>query len=145
LQATSPCRDMGTDTVAELPVIDYEGDPRISGLSPDMGADEFHAHLYCMGEASPANPVTTKLVGEPGASPVGLFFGAGVLESPIPHMWGDFFLEEPWVVVPLDAIPSNGIHEWTQRIPGTPAGPYDIPIQALIGFELSNLFVLEVR
>jgi len=30
-------------------------------------------------------------------------------------------------------------------LPGTPAAPYDIPMQALIGNELSNLYVLEVR
>ena len=44
LQPTSPMIDAGTTAVPEppgLPTIDFEGDPRISGVAPDIGADEF--------------------------------------------------------------------------------------------------------
>ncbi|MGW8181479.1 MAG: choice-of-anchor Q domain-containing protein, partial [bacterium] len=40
LQATSPCIDAGTDTALALPLTDFEGDNRIIGSAPDMGADE---------------------------------------------------------------------------------------------------------
>jgi hypothetical protein len=40
LTANSPCRDKGIAR-ASLPVFDYEGDPRITGIATDIGADEF--------------------------------------------------------------------------------------------------------
>lgn len=45
----SPCVDVGTDAIAELPTTDIDGDPRIvdggSGLLPDMGADEMRPEI----------------------------------------------------------------------------------------------------
>jgi hypothetical protein len=41
LQANSPARDAGTDTAPQLPAEDFEGDDRVLGSAPDMGADEF--------------------------------------------------------------------------------------------------------
>jgi predicted outer membrane repeat protein len=41
LQAASPCIDAGTLNAAELPELDFEGDPRAQGKSVDMGAFEF--------------------------------------------------------------------------------------------------------
>lgn len=44
LTAGSPCMDAGTTAVPEppgLPTTDFEGDPRIFGTAPDIGADEF--------------------------------------------------------------------------------------------------------
>ena len=41
LQASSPSIDVATDSDPDLPLTDYEGDPRIIGSSPDMGADEW--------------------------------------------------------------------------------------------------------
>ena len=46
----------------------------------DMGADEFHCHLYWVGDAVPGVTVQGKLVGEPGTSQVGLWLGSGVLD-----------------------------------------------------------------
>jgi len=40
LNPDSPCIDTGTDLI-ELPEFDIEGDPRVVGNAPDMGADEF--------------------------------------------------------------------------------------------------------
>jgi len=59
-------------------------------------------------------------------------------------MWGEFYLESPWLLFPLVPIPSDGVLVIPGTLPSTPA-PYDIPMQALIGWELSNLFVLKVR
>ncbi len=41
LQLGSPCIDTGTAYTSVLPPKDFEGDPRIIGPAPDMGADEF--------------------------------------------------------------------------------------------------------
>ena len=41
LLPSSPCRDAGNPLAAGLPTIDFEGDPRVLGMAPDMGADEY--------------------------------------------------------------------------------------------------------
>jgi hypothetical protein len=143
----SPCRNAGDDTGVLVPV-DFEGDPRIAMGRTDMGVDEFHDHLYCMGEFTPCGAIEGKLVGVPGASPVGLFIGSGVLDPPVPTAWGNFHLQAPWFLLPLAPIPPKGVLELPATIPATPAGPYDLPMQALIGLapdSLTNLFLLEVH
>jgi hypothetical protein len=137
----SPCRDAGD--AASSPGKDFEDDPR---TLPDIGADEFHLHLYATGDFVPGGAVEVKLVGQPGTSPVGLCFGSGVLEVPLKSIFGAWYLAFPIIgPVPLAPIPSGGVEVLAGTVPPAPAGPYSIPMQALIGFELTNLFVMEVK
>jgi hypothetical protein len=148
LAFNSPCRDTG-DNSAVTELYDFEGDPRIAwGETVDIGADEFYTHLYCTGDFTPSGSIEGKLIGLPGTSPVGLFFGSGVLEPPLPTAWGNFYLQAPWFLIPLVPIPADGVLVLPATLPTTPPAPYDLPMQALIGLEpdsLSNLYVLEVR
>lgn len=139
----SPCRDMGDNAVA-LADGDFEDDPRIAYGTVDLGADEFYNHLYCTGDFSPNGSIEGKFVGMPGATPVGLFIGSGIMDPPMQHNWGEFYLEAPWLLFPLVPIPADGVLEIPATLPGT-AAPYDIPMQALIGWEISNPFVVDVR
>jgi parallel beta-helix repeat protein/predicted outer membrane repeat protein len=143
----SPCKDAG-DIFSVEELYDFEGDPRIAHEIVDMGADEFYTHLYCTGNFKPGGNMKGNFVGLPGTSPVGLFLGFGVIDPPLPTAWGNFHLEAPWVLIPLVPIPGNGVLVLPATIPASPAAPYDVPMQALIGLgpdSLTNLYVLEVR
>jgi parallel beta-helix repeat protein len=143
----SPCKDAGYNSASALPEVDFEGDPRIAHGCADMGADEFYTHLYSTGDATPGGNVELKFVGLPGTSPVGLCIGSGVLDPALKSMWGDWYLKFPIFgpfVVPA-SIPSTGALSFPGTIPAMPLAPYSIPMQALIGAELSNLSALEVQ
>ncbi|MFH1999175.1 MAG: right-handed parallel beta-helix repeat-containing protein, partial [Planctomycetota bacterium] len=141
----SPCRDSG-DGAAVTDTHDFEGDPRIVLGLVDMGADEFHTHFYCTGDFTPGGEIHGKFVGLPGATPVGLLVGSGVMDLPFHHMWGDFFLEAPWyLIAPLAPIPAKGVLVIRRVIPMLPEPPYAVYMQAIIGNELSNLTVCDVR
>ena len=112
-----------------------------------MGADEFYTHLYYTGDATPGGNVELKFVGLPGTAPVGLCIGSGVFDPPVKTKWGDWYLQFP-IIGPVDLgnIPSpDGVLIVPGTIPGTPPAPYSIPMQALIGAELTNLCVIQVN
>ncbi|MHC4945732.1 MAG: right-handed parallel beta-helix repeat-containing protein [Planctomycetota bacterium] len=140
----SPCRDSG-DNSSVLAILDFEGDPRVHDGFVDMGADEFHSHLYYMGDATPGGMVVGKIIGYPEIEPVGLFVGLSLLDPPLPTAWGNFHIQWPWWLYVMPAVPSNGASFLRTELPETPAAPYDLPMQAIIGPELTNLCVLEVR
>jgi parallel beta-helix repeat protein len=142
----SPCKDAGDNSVMNLPTEDFEGDPRSAYGTVDMGADEFYTHLYQTGDATPGGTVELKFVGLPGTSPVGLFIGTGVLDPPLPSIWGDWYLKFPILgPITLGAIPApDGVLTLPGTLPGLPPAPYSIPMQAIIGSDLTNLCLLEV-
>ena len=107
IRYTSPCVDAGDRDIETLPVTDFEKDPRIAHSDVDIGADEFHRHLYWTGDAKPGGNVELKFVGLPGTSPVQLWLGSGVLDPPMPTKYGDWHLAFPLPVhLGLGGIPS---------------------------------------
>lgn len=140
----SPCRNSG-DNQGVQEDADFEGDPRIADGIVDMGADEYHTHFYCTGTFAPLGTIEGKFVGSPGAWPVGLLIGSEVLNTPISLNWGDLYLKPPFLFVELVPIPASGVLVIPETMPHLPAVPYDVPMQGLIGYKLSNLFVMEVR
>lgn len=151
LTSGSPCRDAGTATPkGGLPETDFEGDLRDAHAAPDMGADEFYTHLYYFGNPSPGWGIFVKLVGIPGSSPVGLWFGPKALDVPIQtsygEWWSDWWLDTPYYqVYPLAPIPPGGIEILNVTLPSGVPGPYNIYMQGFIGDSLTNLSVLEVK
>lgn len=147
IRYTSPCRDAGDNSVTVLPSEDFEGDPRIAYGVVDMGADEFHPHLYQTGNAAPGGSIEVKLTGIPGSAPVGLWLGGGLLDPPLPCQWGDWYLSFPFSgPIDLGSIPSpDGVMVVPGTIPASSPAPCDICIQGLIGNLLTNYYVIAVR
>ncbi len=146
----SPCRNRGNNAAAALPVADFEGDPRIHEECVDMGADEFHTHLYACGPVRPGASVAIKVVGEPHTPAVELGLGAGVQDPPRPTPCGDLYLQRPIQPFPLGAIPEDGVLVQQAVVPSDWLPGEQHPLQALLGppapgSELTNLLVLEVR
>jgi hypothetical protein len=143
----SPCKDVGDNSAQSIPTNDFEGDPRTAGGTTDMGADEFHTHLYWVGLASPGATITLKVVGEPFSPVAYLALGSGVLNPPVPLSYGNLYLLPPFVwTYYMGSIPATGIRSRQAAIPGnwTTAGTY--PFQALtisptLVWELTNLML----
>lgn len=143
----SPCRSAGSRDAPGLPVWDFEGDPR-SGLFafPDIGADEFHTHCYINGTVSNGSSATGVIIGWPGTNPVMLISGSGVRPSPDITPFGDLWLMPPWRNrIHFDPMPDSGVR-FIDRVVSTGLPPgTQIPLQALVGTELSNLWILTVE
>ena len=140
----SPCRDTG-DSSAVVSTEDFEGDPRVAGGDVDMGADEFHVHLYAIGDIVPGVSVDVKVVGAPGTTPVTLGLGSGIKDPPQSTIYGLLYLEPPIYRLSLGTIPSNGILTWSTVVPNDWNSGEQYPLQALVGVKLSNLMVLTVE
>ncbi len=144
----SPCREAGDGLAAGLSASDFEGDPRVAGNAVDLGADEFHQHLWFTGDASPGGSIELKLLGAPGAGPLGLLASGAVLSPPLATGYGDWYLGAPligpWV---LPAIPPAGMVVLPATLPPAPPGPYRVFVQAVSGAPLflTNLCEIAVE
>jgi hypothetical protein len=142
----SPCKNAGSNSAPYLPEVDHEEDARVYQGTVDMGADEFHPHLYYTGDGIPGGEIEVKVIGEPGASPVDLWLGSGLLDPPLPSPWGDWYLAFPlFGPYALGVIHTNGLLILPGTLPVEPPGPYSLPMQAWIDGILTNYCLLEVR
>lgn len=142
LTYSSPCKDAGLNTyVTEQ--IDFEGDPRIAYGTVDMGADEFHPHLYYTGDATPGEWIDLKIIGMP-LQPALLYLGSEILSNPRQTKYGLWHLMPPCTTFPLGQEPWSGYIKIHQRIPLDFPASMDLPMQALVR-KLTNVEVLEIR
>jgi hypothetical protein len=144
---TSPCRDAGLNVpVGGLTAEDFEADPRNHYMAVDMGADEFHRHLYFTGNATPGGSVNIRFADTPGTTPVALFIGFGKLDPPMNSIWGTWYLQFPVIgPISMGTVPASGLLTLPADLPSTPPGPYTIFMQAIMGAQLTNLSVMHVE
>jgi len=143
----SPCRSAGDRNAQFIPDSDFEGDPRIGLFAfPDIGADEFHTHFYVNGTVSNGSSARGVIIGWPKTNPVMLISGSGVLPTPDFTPFGDFWLLPPWDHrVHFNSMPDTGVLIIDRVVAtGLPPGT-QVPFQALVGTELSNLWVVEIE
>jgi hypothetical protein len=146
----SPCRQSGDTGASSLPGEDFEGDPRSAPVSVDIGADEFHPHLYTLGAIVPGSPITVRIAGRPGL-PTLLAASSGIAEPPLPTPYGLLRLTLPllnsWSLRP---VPATGILTLPVTVPWGWSVGKEHPFQALVGpiggadTLLTNLLVLTV-
>jgi len=139
----SICRDAGDNSLVGLPADDFEGDRR-DGLI-DMGADEFHKHLYRIGDVTSGGNLSVKVIGTPGTPSVKLFMGSGIQDPPQLTQYGDLYLFPPYTPFSLGSISSNGVLVVSGAVPGSWIPGEQFPFQALVESELTNLMVLVVQ
>lgn len=122
LRGDSPCKDAGDNGAMDLPLEDFEGDPRMANSVTDMGADEFYAHLYLTGDPSPGEWMRLCITGAPQTGPVMIWASLDKLDPPMSTPYGEWFLTPPLLFeLALGVMPVSGFQEILFRVPlGTP-------------------------
>jgi len=144
LTAGSPCIDAAAAAVIS-PRIDFEGDPL--GAKVDIGADEFFPHLYYMGNATRGGKIDVRVIGNPNDPAIWAVSNL-TLNPPlaIPGLNGVLHLNPASLVayLPLGRLPATGVLGIPVGIPSH-LPPMSIPMQALIGLQLTNLDTVLVK
>ena len=140
LLARSPCIDVGDPFAAKLPGTDFEGDPRMTFAGVDLGADEYHLHLYTTGVTAPGKTFHIKVIGPPQAPVVlGISLQPWLRTPPLTLPgYGGLFLGDPIHILTADRIPSAGVFKMPISLPPGFPSPWNFPVQALAGFQLTN-------
>lgn len=147
LVALSLCKDSGDNgSVPPEVTEDIEGDPRIVDNNVDMGADEFHAHIYHTGPVVPGTKMSFRVIGNPGSSVI-LAEGSGLFDPPLPTLFGNCHIRPPFVRYSLPAIPFHGISLVRIDVPSSWISGEKHPFQAYLSDPgiLTNLMLVEVE
>jgi hypothetical protein len=117
-------------------------------LSADS-ADELpspHHHLFALGEKIPGTKVKMVFTGPVGASPVGLWLSAGLIDPPMTSSFGPWHLLLPAAgPILLSPIPDDNTLAFKANLPSSPPGPWTVYMQALIGELFTNPYALDVK
>lgn len=148
----SPCRNAGSNNAFGISSEDFDRNPRVVDGTVDMGADEFHLHLYYTGNAVPEGSIDVRIAGQPYTSPITLYLGKRVAVNPAETPYGILYLWwPPLSEFPLGQIPADGILVFTADLPLSWEAGDIHPFQALAGplgnpaSELTNLMEIFVR
>jgi len=124
---------------------------RITDSKVDIGADEFHPHVYRDRQAIvPGGEIRIMVIGYPGTEPVTLGIGSGYLEKPQTTPYGLLYPIPPISTYNIGTIPSNGFLIYNTSTPGSWSPGDEFPIQVLWGpiggpdSMVSNLLLLTV-
>jgi|GEM_PF-1930318 len=123
---------------------DFEGDPRIVPKVVDMGADEFHLHLYHMRVVVPNGKIDINIAGTP-RSRFSVLMGSGVRSEPQSSPFGPLFLEQPIQVLTQGIVPARGIWSHESTVPSGWIPGEEYSFQVISNGMLSNLDVLTVK
>lgn len=137
----SPCRNQG-DSTSVTDLLDFEGDPRIAQDCVDIGADEFHPHVYCPSPVLPNGDADVRIVGFPMHFSQ-VFVGIDTLATPRQTPYGLWHLLPPVSTLNLGDHPWNGIYSLHSRIP-LGMDPSTVFMQGFNRGTLSNLCPLDV-
>jgi hypothetical protein len=128
LAPNSQCLDRGTATG-----FDYEGDP-VMGVA-DLGADEFHLHLYASGAPAPGSILTLVVVGPAAQGPVLLLASTIRFVPPLATPFGLLEVAPPYFgggpIVLADALHGGSI-QLPIPIHAAPPPGTAIHVQALV-------------
>jgi hypothetical protein len=147
----SPCRDAGKNSFFLVGDSDFEGDPRKSQGTVDIGADEVYHHLYHFGSVVPGGVIGMKVVGPPGSdASIAIGWKAKNTPYPTPHgyLWLTLPIRKTWS---LGVIPRSGVLSWDGTVPSAWLPGEQYPFQALVGpwggasTQLTNLMFLDVE
>ena len=147
----SACKNVGNNNAAGLAASDFEGDPRVVLTTVDMGADEYHYHLYHAGPVVPGASIDIKVIGL-NILPVTLALGTGIQDPPLQTAYGEFHLVWPpaWQGL-IGNCNADGLLVFTATVPSSWMPGDEKPLQALVGppggpyTRLTNLMVLHVQ
>lgn len=156
LSSLSPCVDLGNSAAPNLPAEDFEGDPRSHENGPDIGADEYHRHLYVTvhtpagGGVVPNATGEIKVIGKPNENVV-VVLGRNVYDPPLWTQYGYFYLIPALFPVNSGTISADGLAVFPAVAPTYWFTGQDHPFQALVGpyndpdSRLTNLMLIKVE
>jgi len=129
----SPCRDAGYNLAPNLPEVDFEGDPRLTGYKVDIGADEFHTHLYTVGDVIPGSTIDVKVTGLPWF-PATLALSSTRSAVPLETAHGTLYLELPplWQGS-IGTVTSRGVLTLPVTVPAGWSSGDVYHLQAVVG------------
>ena len=150
LTLTSPCRGGGDSRALDFPFEDFEHDPRGADGAVDIGADEFHPHLYYMGITNPGASLSVRVVSGRIGAPVVLGVAEELLHPPMSTPWGELSLSPPFALLPLGTIGDRGVLFAERELPRFWAFGERKGAQALVGLpgsrkaSFTNLVMVDV-